>query len=74
MSLIWDKSNGHIDTIKIPKLFEENKTVGANEASEVAHHAILCKNDFENICKIYVTYQDNIFFKNSSFQVNQETL
>ena len=36
MSLIWDKSNGHVDTIKIRKLFEENKTVGANEASEVA--------------------------------------
>ena len=71
MSLIWDKSNGHIDTIKIPKLFEENKTVGT---SEVADHTTLCKNDFENICKIYMTYQINISFKNSSFQVNQETL
>ena len=34
MSLIWDKSNGHVDTIKIWKLFEENKTVGANEVAD----------------------------------------
>ena len=47
--MIWDKSIGHVDTIKIWKLFEENKTVGANEASEVADHTTLCKNDFENM-------------------------
>ena len=51
MSLIWDKSNGHIDTIKIPKVFEENKTVGT---SEVADHTTLCKNDFENKAVLFL--------------------